>query len=656
MSSIDLSTSAAAGEMEPIYLLTPQSRGFGGAVLIAVAVLWAYWPALNGGFVFDDELLLANNPMIRASDGLYRYWFTKEALDYWPITNSTFWLEWRLWGMNTTGYHATNIILHICDALMIWLVLRRLAVPWPWLAAMLFAVHPVNVESVAWITQRKNVLALLFSLLSILWWLNADGQPFINPATLRRGSPKQSLRSNRTTFSIWYFLSLLVFVAAMLSKGSVAIVPLGMLLIVWWRHGRITWHDLIHCAPFFIVAGALTAVDLWFQTHGTGDVIREATPIQRLLGAGAVIWFYLGKALLPVNLAFIYPQWDIQTGNLFWWLPTFAALAVTAFLMGKRNSRQTFWIRPVLVAWLFFCIALMPVMGFADVGYMRHSLVADHYEHIALIGVVALAATAFCFGYKKFHAKLFSRAIAAVAGIIVLLFTVLTWQQSRLYANALALFGDTVKKNPDSWIVQSDYGLELSRRGKPEEAISHFQAALRLNPACAAAHFHWGNALADLNRPLEAIDHYRQAIKEVPNYAEAHYRLGMTLQFLDRPEEAEQEYHMTLESKPDHAEVHNSLGLMLAARKQFLDAVDHFQQAVEANPEYLPAYINLASACAALGRYSDAVNFAQQALKIARSNNQLTAGEGIEARLKFYQDRVSGGVEKEPADASAPKP
>jgi protein O-mannosyl-transferase len=652
MSSTNFSGRAGSGTLAPEQILTPQTRVFGGAALIAIAVLVAYWPAHNGTFIFDDELLIEYNPMIKALDGLYRYWFTKEALDYWPVTNTTFWLEWRLWGINTAGYHATNIVLHIFDALLIWLVLKKLAVPWPWLAALLFAIHPVNVESVAWISQRKNVLALVFFLLSILWWLAANTARTGKAVNVNRSSKINSPEARRTNSGLWYFLSLLAFVLAMLSKGSVAILPLIVLLIVWWQNGTIRWRDWVRIAPFFVVAVALTLVDLWFQTHGTGRVIREATLIQRLLGAGAVIWFYLSKALLPVHLAFIYPQWQIDSANPLWWLPLVAAFVVTAILIWKRNSSRAAWVRPTLFASLFFCIALLPVMGFTDVGYMLHSLVSDHYEHIALIAVVALLATAFSALYEKLNATSFAQLVPIVAVAVALLFLVLSWQQSGLYANALVLFEDTVKKNPDSWLAQCDYGLELSRHGKPEEAIPYFQKTLELNPVCASAHFHWANALVDLNRPQEALDHYHQAIKMLPEYPDAHYRLGTLLEFLNHPEDAEQEYRRAIEAKMDHAQAHNSLGLILASRKQFSDATTHFQQAIDADPDFVQAYINLASAYAALGRYEDAIHVDQQALQMANNIDPQMA-QGVTARLKFYQNRISGAAEKPAADAGA---
>jgi protein O-mannosyl-transferase len=653
MSSTHLSAGAESGSLAPGYILTPQGRVFGGAALIVLAVLVAYWPAHNGGFVFDDELLIQYNPMIKAADGLYRYWFTKEALDYWPVTNTTFWLEWRLWKMDTAGYHATNIVLHIVDVLLIWVVLKKLGVPWPWLAALLFAVHPINVESVAWISQRKNVLALLFFLLSILWWLCADAARTENTVIGHGDSArKKPLEECGRHWGLWYILSVLAFVLAMLSKGSVATLPFVLLLIVWWQKGIIRWRDWLWVAPFFVVAVVLTLVDLWFQTHGGGQVIREATPIQRLLGAGAVVWFYLGKALLPVHLAFIYPQWRIDAANPLWWLPLTAASALTGFLVWQRNSVQAGWVRPVLFAWLFFCIALFPVMGFTDVGYMMHSLVSDHYEHIALIAVVALLATACRALYEKLRATSFAQLVPVGAGGVALVFLVLSWQQSGLYASALILFGDAVQKNPDSWLAQCNYGLELSRSDKAEEAIPYFQKALELNPACAAAHFDWANALVDLNRRQEALNHYRQAIKMAPEYADAHYRLGTLLESLNQPDDAEQEYRRAIEAKLDHAQAQNSLGLILASRKQFSDAATHFQQAIDGDSDFVQAYINLASAYAALGRYADAIQVDRQAWQMANAMDAQMA-EGVAARLRFYQYRLSGAGEKPTAGIEA---
>ena len=261
----------------------PHFATLGKIALLFVVASVAYLPSINGGFIFDDDLLLTDNALIQAPDGLLRFWYSTQQPDYVPLTCSTLWFEWRLWGMNSTGYHVTNLLLHIAACLLIWVLLQKLSIPGGFLAALLFAIHPVNVESVAWVEQRKNTLSILFLLLSICWYLKSDVQ-----------SPSPDLSSRRGV-SLWYFMSLLAFALAVFSKGSVAILPLLLLLIVWWQRGRIAMRDLLRTMPFFLLAAALTPVILWFVTRGTGGTVRDATFVERLLGAGTIVWFYLSK-------------------------------------------------------------------------------------------------------------------------------------------------------------------------------------------------------------------------------------------------------------------------------------------------------------------------------------------------------------------------
>lgn len=333
-----------------------------GALVMGVLALFVYWPARQGGFIFDDEVLLTRSELIRAADGLYRFWFTGDAHDYWPVTNSSFWLEWRLWGLDPAGYHWTNILLHLANAVLAWRLMRAIGIAGAFVGAALFLVHPVNVESVAWIAQRKNTLSMFFFLLSAISYERAEG---------RRGP---------------YLASLVLFVLAMLSKGSVVVLPPLLLLIAWWKHERIARHDLVRTAPFFAIGAILTVVNIWFQA--AGDATRDVSYLERVLGAGAVLWFYWQKAVLPVGLSFVYPQWHIDATGVRWWLPAIAAAAVTGILLWKREDPR---FRPWLFAWVFVAIALVPVMGFTDVYFMKFSLVADHYQYIAVLGVCGLA-------------------------------------------------------------------------------------------------------------------------------------------------------------------------------------------------------------------------------------------------------------------------
>jgi len=337
-----------------------------GALVIACVTAFVYWPALHGGFIFDDEALLTSNELVRAADGLRRVWLTTEAHDYWPVTNTMFWIEWRLFGLNPTGYHVINLGLHILSSVLAWRLLRLLQAPGAFLAAVIFAVHPVNVESVAWIAQRKNTASLVFMLMAA--WLYEQ--------------PKLSARRD--------LMSVGCFVVAMLSKGSAVVLPPLLLLNAWWRRGRIDASDIRRTAPFFTIGAGLTLVNIWFQTHG-GEPIRNAGVLERILGAGAALWFYWSKALLPVSLSFIYPQWTIDPARLVWWVPALGAIAVTGVAWWLRDTRIG---RGLWFAWLFVAIALVPVLGFTDVYFMKYALVADHYQYIAILGISALVAGA----------------------------------------------------------------------------------------------------------------------------------------------------------------------------------------------------------------------------------------------------------------------
>jgi tetratricopeptide (TPR) repeat protein len=512
----------------------------GGAALISVAILVVYFPSLGGRFIMDDLLLITENPLIRASDGLSRFWFTTEPIDYWPVTNTSFWLEWRLWGAEPTGYHVTNVILHALNALLIWAILAELLIPGAFLAALLFALHPVNVESVAWIAQRKGLLAMLFSLLSIVCYLRAER---------RTGHASR----DGTTATRWYWTSLMLFLLAMLSKSSVAILPVILLSMVWWQRPlRAT--DLARTAPFFFVAVVLVAVTAWFQARGMHDQVDNAGVIERVLGAGAVVWFYLYKALMPLRLAFIYPQWDIRPDHVAWWLPLLAGLAVTGVCWRYRKS----WSRPLLFAWGFFCVSLVPVMGLSRSTFMEFSLVADHYQYIALIAVVALAAGSWSRWQRRARGPV-RGAANALAVAVAMLFAFLTWRQSGLYSDSITLYQASLRSSPDAWMAHNNLGAELFDAGRLSEAMEHDRRALELKPDYAEAHTNLANVLAATKRIPQAIEHYREALRLKPNYVEAHNGLGSALAYTGRIEEGIEHLEKAVRLKPDFAAARQNL-------------------------------------------------------------------------------------------------
>ncbi len=616
-----------------------------GIAILAGGILFVYWPSITGGFLLDDDVLLTQNPLIAAPDGLYRFWFTTESPDYWPVTNSSLWLEWRLWRMNSTGYHVTNLFLHWLDSVLIWVLLKRLNIPGAFLAALLFAVHPVNVESVAWIAQRKDLLAMLFGLLSINWYLRADSSETIRAAATRR--------ANRSM--LWYGLSLAAFVLAMLSKGSVAVLPLLLLVIVWWQRGRIGQRDLLRTAPFWVVAVVLAAVNVWFQTHGSGQAIRDVTLAQRIAGAGAAIWFYLMKAVAPVQLAFIYPQWNIQTENFIWWLPLLAAIAVTVWLWRQRNGT---WGRATLAAWACFVISLLPVLGFTDVGFMRFSLVADHYEHLALVSIVALVAAGI---YQFYERRKNAGAILPIAAAVVIVgvLAVLARNQSALYASAETLYLDTLAKNPDCWMAHYNLGVAYNAAGQPKLAIPHFEEALRQHPDYPECEVSLGLAESRLGRTAEAIDHYRRVLEMHPDFAEAHNNLGLALADAGRFDEALEQYQAALKTKSNSADVQNNLGTALAGLGRTDEAILHYQAALRIDPANAQAQNNWGSALAAKGQFGDAIRHYEQALQLkpdfpaalvnlgtslAATGQIQKAADEFEAALRLEPERLEAAV------------
>ena len=578
------------------------STGWSAALIVLLTAL-AYVPALRGGFVFDDYVLITRNRIVKAGDGLSRLWFTTEATDYYPLSGSLWWLEWHLWNDRATGYHVVNVLLHAGCAVLVWLILRRLKIPAAWLAAMVFAVHPVNVATGAWISEQKNTLSMLFYALAILLFLRFDeeGQ------------------------SRWYGLSLGAFLLALLSKTAVVMLPVVLLGCLWWEHGRVRRRDWLCSVPFFVLSlvSGLVTIRLQYDHAMEGHAVQTGGFASRLAAAGWVPWFYLSKALVPIDLTVIYPKWEIDASRWVSYVPGIILIGGLALFWWKRKS----WGRPWLFGLGYFVVTLFPVLGFFDQAFYRYSLVADHWQYSSIIGVIALAvAVGHKVGNRMGERGRFDRVLAGAAVLILL--GQATWRRSSVYADSETLWRDNVTKNPYAWMAHNGLGSALEAAGQLDEAIEQYDQAVRINPDYAEGHYNLGSALWQAGKSEDAIEHYEEALQIKTNFAEAHYNLGIALWQTRGAQEALKHFNEAVRINPDYAEAHNNLGVALQQAGQVQEAIGQYERAVQIKPDYLEAHNNLAVALERMGRIQEAIGQYEEVIRLkpdfAEARNELT--------------------------------
>jgi tetratricopeptide (TPR) repeat protein len=508
-----------------------------GLVLI-MAVILVYMPVWNAGYIWDDEVLVINNPVIAGPLGLKEIW-TTSAADICPLTLTTFLLEYKLWGNTALAYHLANVFLHGACAILLWQLLRSLRIPGAWMGAALWALHPVQVESVAWITELKNTQSCLFYLLSIIFFI--------------RHLKESSSRWN-------YALTLLFAAAAMASKSSTVILPVVLCLAAWWMEGRWQWRNVVKVIPVFLMSIAATAASLITQGSNletsTGPQWARSWP-ERLATAGDAIWFYLGKLIWPHPLITIYPRWQIDASHWLSYLPLVAVIAVTIVFWFYIQS----WARPWFMAWIYFVTALLPILGLVNMSFLTYTFVADHFQYLASMGPLVLAGAGLA--QLATMANPVGRWVQAAGCTgILLVFSGLSWQRTWAYQDSDSLWSDTIEKNPGSATAHYNLGVDLAEKGRLDDAIVVYQRTLEISPNAIKAINNLGNILFEKGRIPEAIVQFQNAIK----------------------------------INPDDANVHNNLGVALAQTGQVSEAVTQFQEAVRLKPDYRDAQNNLARA------------------------------------------------------------
>ena len=538
------------------------------AAAIVAATLAAYWPAIHGGFIWDDDDYLTGNRALRSAEGLKEIWLVPGTTrQYYPLVHTTFWLESRLWGFEPLGYHLVNVFLFAASALLLWQVLERLSLPGAWFVAAVFALHPVHVESVAWITERKNVLSGLLYLAAAAAYLRFHRS---------RVGPVESSRGAWGT----YALSLLLFAGALASKTVTASLPAALLLLHWWKGDSLNRRTVFPLLPMFVLALPMARLTAWMETYNVGarGADWDLSFVERTLIAGRALWFYAGKLIWPDRLTFIYPRWEIDAGAAWQYLFPVAALLVVIGLWALRGRLG----RGPLVAVLFFAGTLVPALGFFDVYPMKYSFVADHFQYLASIGLIALVSTA---GLRLLRfAVPGDRATVVAAMIVLAVLGTLSWRQARIYENVETLWRDTIDKNSACWMARVSLGNELERTGRSDEALVQYREALRHDPDSAMAHNNVGVILFNRKRYDEAETHFRRAFEIDPNDGMVQANLGDIARIRGDLDLALKRYAESLTRRPDHASSHYWIGLIHLQRDDVEAAVSHLEAALRIDP------------------------------------------------------------------------
>ncbi|MCE0497749.1 MAG: tetratricopeptide repeat protein, partial [Methylacidiphilales bacterium] len=493
-------------------------------------------------------------------------------------------------------------LLYAFSALLLLKILRCLEVPGAWLATAIFALHPVQVESVAWVSELKNLLSGVFYFSAALVYLKFD----------------------RTRETRAYGFSLLLFVLGLLSKSVIATLPAALLVVFWWKRGKLSWkQDIAPLVPFFIVGMASGLLTAWVERRfiGAEGADYNYTLVERTLIAGRAIWFYLGKMVWPTDLIFIYPHWKI--GQAIWWQYLFPAGVVMVAVVLAWLSRR--WRGP-LAGFLFFAGTLFPALGFFNVYPFRYSFVADHFQYLACLGIIVPCAA----GMARLVDFVFPKKSWLQAGLcagFLLVLGVLSWQRAWAYESIDKLWTDTIARNPTCWMANYNLGLILFQKGRGDEAIAHYQKALEINPNYAEAHNNLGNALFQKGQVDEAIGQYQKALEIDSNFSLACNNLGFALAQKGRVDEAIGQYQKALEIDPNNDDAYNNLGIAFAERGQEDKAIVQFQKALEINPDYAEACNNLGIVFLHKGQVNEATAQYQKALEInpnyAEAHNNL---------------------------------
>jgi tetratricopeptide (TPR) repeat protein len=615
-----------------------------------VSVVAAFLPALRNGFVnLDDHLyVLENSHVIRGLTwGGFQWAFRNLEAGFWhPLTWLSILVDCQFYGLRAWGHHLTSVLLHATSTGVLFLALQRMTgATWrSAFVAALFGLHPLHVESVAWASERKDVLSGFFWMLS-LW---AYGH-YVEETRLRS---QRSVASRHRTIghvSRFYLLSLAFFVCGLMSKPMTVTLPLMLLLLDWWPLGRMGYNTA--CArrttipaliwekiPFLAVALIFGGITIYAEKRVGAIAAATAYPLGgRLQNALLAYASYLKQTLWPAGLAVFYPY---PPGFPAGQVAGVGLLEVVISVLVLCRSRK----RPYLaVGCIWYVVTLLPVIGLIQVGDFSR---ADRFTYLPLIGVFLVLSWGAYDLTRRWRPQ--AVALGAMGLVAIVLCCALTRQQLDHWKDTETLFRHALAVTKDNDFAHHSLGLALSKQGQMDEAIRQFQEALRPNPGYADAHDSLGTALAKQGQMDEAIHHIQEALRLDPNYAQAHNSLGWALAKRGQKDEAIRQFQEALRLKPDYVDAHDSLGTVLAEQGQMDEAIRQFQEALRLNPDYVEAHDSLGAVLAEHGQMDEAIRQFQEALRLnpynAETHNNLAIaldGKGrLDEAIRHFQEAL----------------
>jgi len=601
--------------------------------LLIILCLGVYASSCKNGFIWDDDDYVYNNSYIQNAEGLKYIWLSRKTPQYYPIIFTMFWLEHKLWGLNPFGYHVVNLIFHIINALLLFLILQKLCPGFAFPVALLFAIHPIQVETVAWITERKNIMALFFFQLALLAYLRFD----------RVGNIKS------------YLIVIGFFICALLSKSISVCFVFIPVLYKWFKDNKVNFREIKISLPLIFIGflAAINTIYMEFYHVGARGVDWSLSLLGRFILSGRIALFYIYKVCFPFKFMFFYPRWSVDVTIWWQWIFSISVISFLIFLFYYRRHIG----RAAIVLFSFYIISIFPALGFFNVYPMIYSFVADHFSYLSMPWLLLLICSSTYFIFDKLSNRfLFLKSyLGKISGwlifsIIIISMCVKSQALTRNYNNIFIFWKDSIAKNPQSWMAYNNLGLAYARAGKDQEAIANYKKSIEINPKYVQAYNNLGLAFGRRGEHKQAIDYYRKALEINPDSAETYNSLGLIYDSLGEFNKARGYYEKSIEIKPNYiyaynnlgllydslgqqskavvvlikaikinsnyAEIYNTLGIVNYHQEKYKEAVSNYQRAIEIDFNFADAYYNLGVVYVSLGEHKKAINNFKKSIEI----------------------------------------